>query len=379
MNKKEVSEIRKQFSQTNCNITRIAGCYVDHEKEKKMQTKDAFLSLPEEEAFKYFEIFKKALSGGLGKNLITMGFANDAELPDGQQAFLLKLRASKLQDDALLNAFYDSVIAHYSFAENYYIILIHGMYDIPGQSTDGQTMEDASDEVYEYLLCTICPVSLSKPGLSYDAEDNRMQDRIRDWVVDKPDKGFLFPAFTDRTQDIHNVLYYTKKTSELQPELVEQVLGAWLPISYDDQKESFKAVVSDTLAEKCDFTTVKNIFENLQETVEDHADNPEPLVLDKKDMKILFENSGVPEENMDSFEQVYDKVAGEKTELIAGNIADNKKFCVSTSDVELKVSPDRTDLLETRMIDGRPCLVIALDGTVTVNGIEVRAMSRKEE
>lgn len=379
MNKKEVTEIRKQFSPTNCNITRIAGCYVDHEKVKKMQTKEAFLSLPEEEAFKYFEIFKKTLSGGLGKNLITMGFTNEAELPDGQQAFLLKLRDSKLQDDTLLSAFYDSVIEHYSFAENYYIILIHGMYDIPGQSTDGQAMEDASDEVYEYLLCAICQVSLSKPGLCYDAEDNRMQDRVRDWVVDKPDKGFLFPAFTDRTQDIHNVLYYTKKTSELQSELIEQVLGARLPMSSDDQKESFKAVVSDTLAEHCDFTTVKNIFENLQETVEEHADNPEPLALGKKDMKTVFEKSGVPEANMDSFEQVYDEVAGEKTELIAGNIAGNKKFYVSSPDIELKVSPDRTDLLETRMIDGRPCLVISLDGTVTVNGIEVRAMGRKEE
>ena len=49
----------------------------------------------------------------------------------------------------------------------------------------------ASDDVYEFLLCSICPVSLSKPGLYYNLEDNRIEERIRDWVVDLPDKGFL--------------------------------------------------------------------------------------------------------------------------------------------------------------------------------------------
>ena len=79
MNKKEVLEIRKQFSPENCAITRICGCYVDHEKEKKMEMKKAFLSLPEEEAFKYFDIFKHTLSGTIGKNLINMEFPLDQE------------------------------------------------------------------------------------------------------------------------------------------------------------------------------------------------------------------------------------------------------------------------------------------------------------
>ena len=70
MNKKEILEIRKQFSPENCAITRICGCYVDGDKEKKMEFKEAFLSLPEEESFKYFDIFKKTLSGTIGKNLI---------------------------------------------------------------------------------------------------------------------------------------------------------------------------------------------------------------------------------------------------------------------------------------------------------------------
>lgn len=69
MNKKEILEIKKQFSNENCAITRICGCYVDAEKQIRTQLKDAFLSLPEEEAFKYFDIFRKTLSGTPGKTL----------------------------------------------------------------------------------------------------------------------------------------------------------------------------------------------------------------------------------------------------------------------------------------------------------------------
>ena len=49
MNKKEISEIKKQFTPNNCAITRICGCYVDGEKNKKTKLKEAFLSLSEEE------------------------------------------------------------------------------------------------------------------------------------------------------------------------------------------------------------------------------------------------------------------------------------------------------------------------------------------
>ena len=165
MNKKEISEIKKQFTPERCAITRICGCYVDAEKEKKTKLREAFLSLPEEEMFKYFDIFRKTLSGTLGKNLINLNFPLSQEEEGGTQSYLLRLRNSRLKDDQLLEDFYDKVIEHYFYGENYYIILIHGLYDIPGKSTDGAEMFDASDEVYEFLLCSICPVKLSKAGI----------------------------------------------------------------------------------------------------------------------------------------------------------------------------------------------------------------------
>ena len=374
MNKKEILEIRKQFTPANCAITRICGCYVDHEKTKKMESKEAFLSLPEEEAFKYFDIFKKTLSGTVGKNMLNLEFPLDAEMPGGTQEFLLKLRDSKLEDDMLLEEFYEKVIATYDYAENYYIVLIHAMYDIPGKSSDGFEMFDASDEVYEYLLMSICPVSLSKAGLSYNAEDNRIQDRIRDWIVDMPAKGFLFPAFNDRSTDLHSVLYYTKKSEDLQPELIDQLLGAKMPMSADTQKETFQMIIEDTLGEDGDYETVRNIHETLNDLIEEHKEEPEPLSLDKTEMKKIFEQSGVDAEKMENFDRNFEENAGEKASLLATNIAETRKFNIETPDVVIKVNPDRADLVETRIIDGRQCLVIPVDDHIEVNGISVRTI-----
>ena len=375
MIKQEISEIKKLLTQRNCSITRICGCYVDGEKNKKTEFRQAFLALPEEEMFKYFEILRKTLSGTLGKNLLTLEFPLASEKEGGTQEFLLRLRDSKLKDDALLEEFYDKIISTYEYVGNYLILLVHDAYDVPGKASDGMEMDDASDEVYEYILACICPVELSKPGLSYNAEENTFQNRIRDWVVSLPETGFLFPAFHDRSSDIHSTLYYTKDAEELKESFVEQLLGCPLPLTAGSQKETFQALIEETLGETCDIEIVKNIHDTLAEMVEEHKEEPAPLVLDKNEVKTILANSGVTNEKLEQFDRHYDETAGEQTSLLVSNVMNARTFEVKTPDVVVKVSPDRTDLIETRNINGRDCLVIALDGNVVVNGINVHSAS----
>jgi len=374
MNKKDISEIRRQFTPDNCTISRICGCYVDGEKNKKTQMKEAFLSLPEEEMFKYFDIFRKVLSGTIGKNLLNMEFPLDSEFAGGTQDFLLKLRSSQLGDDALMDAFYDKIISSYEYGENYLILVIHAAYDIPGKSTDNMELFDASDEVYEYVLCAICPVNLSKPALSYNLQDNRFQDRIRDWIVEMPSLGFLFPAFNDRSTDLHSLLYYSKNAEQLNFHLIDQVLGCEEPISAGEQKEVFHALIEDTLGDSCTYETVKTIHENLNELIEEHKDEPEPLMLDKEEVKYLFAKSGVEDDKLQDFDIHFDRAAGETTTLMASNIVNARTFEIKTPDVVIKINPERTDLVESRMIDGRQCLVIAVDDHVEINGISARTI-----
>ena len=377
MNKKEISEIKKQFSPANCSITRICGCYVDGEKNKKTELKEAFLSLSEEEMFKYFEIFKKTLSGTIGKNLLNMEFPLSQEESGGTQEFLLRLKNSKLQDDSLIEAFYDKIIENYDYGENYYIILIHAVYDIPGKASDGEEMFDASDEIYEHILCSICPVKLSKAGLCYNAETNSIQDRIRDWIVELPDLGFLFPVFNDRSTDIHGILYYTKNAEELRSTFIDEVFGCTAPLSAGGQRDSFNALVEETLGDDCAYDTVINIHEKLAELVEAQKDEPEPVILTKSEVKRLFEDCGVEEKKLESFDEQYEMAAGEKTALMASNITNTRRFEIKKPDVVIHVEPDRAELVETRIIDGRRCLVIPMEADVEVNGIRV-TMTNKE-
>ena len=372
MNKKEISEIKKQFSQKNCAITRICGCYVDGEKAKKAEMKEAFLALPEEEMFKYFNIFKKALSGTVGKNLLNMEFPMHEEESGGKQEFLMRLRTSALKDDTLLEAFYDHIIESFYYVGNYLILLIHAAYDVPGKATDNMEMEDASDEVYEHILCCICPVNLSKPGLSYDAVDNCFRNRIQDWIVEMPALGFLFPAFNDRSSDIHSVLYYTQNAEELDNGFMEYVLGCERPMSAGGQKETFQTLIEETLGTECEYEIVRNIHDKLNEMIEEKKDDPEPLVLDKGEVKHLFALSGVEDEKLEQFDSFYEMAAGENTKLLASNVANTRKFEIKAPDIVIQVSPDRADLVETKIINGRKCLVIELNDSVEVNGISVR-------
>ncbi|MFT4107689.1 MAG: DUF4317 domain-containing protein [Lacrimispora sp.] len=379
MNKKEANEIKKLFTPAGCAITRICGCYVDAEKNKRTELKEAFLSLPEEEAFKYFTIFRNGLSGTIGKNLINMEFPLHTEAEGGTQEFLLKLRDSQLKDDALIEEFYDKVIAGYDYGENYYIILNHCAYDIPAKSTDGIEMFDASDFVYEFIQCTICPVKLSKAGLCYNSETNAIENRSRDWLVEAPDTGFLFPAFTDRNTDIHSLLFYSKNPEQMPESLIDELLGCVIPMSAKSQKEIFQAIVEETLGENCDFETVKNLHENLNEILEETKDEPAPFTLDQYQMKKLLENNGASQEKLEEFDQRFgDGEDGQKPAFIAANVVNTKSFEIKTPDVSIKVSPDKTHLVENRMIDGRPCIVIGISEHVEINGITVRPIGAEK-
>lgn len=393
MVKREVLEVRHQFAPATCSIDRICGCYVDGDQKKVTTFKEAFLSLPEEEAFKYFEIFKKNLSGTIGKNLTDLEFPTEQEFEGGTQKFFMELRKSGLKDDELLDQFYDKVIENYDYTGNYLILLIHDTYDVPGKSTDGLTMDDASDEIYEYIMCCICHVNLSKPGLSYFDSENCFHDRVRDWVVDMPDIGFLFPEFNDRSADVHSVLYYTKKPEEMHYEFVDKMLGCQFPITANNQKETFGSIITEALGDDCTYETVKNIHDNLNELLEEKKDSPEPVVLSKSQIKTILSNSGVSDEKLENFDDHFDHAvtpfipehkpvsadasvpaprSASSVELFASNITNTKSFEVKTPNVVIKVSPDRTDLIETKEIDGKKCIVIEITDGIEVNGIAVK-------
>ena len=374
MNKREISEIKKQFKPEYCSLSKICACYVDGDKNIRTELDQAFLSLPEEETLKYFEIFKKTLTGKIGKCLLNLEFPRDSEMENGAQDFLLELRDSRLKDKELLEKFYQKVIESYRCEDHYYIILVYGDYDIPGAASDDTEMFDSSEDVYSFLLCTICPVLLSKPGLSYNTSQNQIGERIRDWVVDAPKNGFLFPAFNDRNADIHSTLYFTKKESDIQPDFISEILGCEIPQTQTTQKDCFNELILTVLGDDAGYDEVKSIHERLEEMAVENENIPDPVPLGCYEIRRVFEESGIPEEKMEDFKMKHETVFGSEPVLLT-NIAGEKGIVLETQDVTVKVNPERMDLIRTRVIDGRECIVIAAGSRISINGLEVRTVS----
>lgn len=368
MTKKEISEIRKQFTITNCTISKITGCYVDEEKQMILRFGNSFLSLPEEQEFKYLDIFQKALSGKLNKNLLNVVYDTKEEGADTAHSLLMDLTKSRLADDTLLEEFYGKVVEFYSHIGRYLILLVHGAYDIPGKASDGTTMEDASDQVYEHILCAICPVELSDAGLCVNMDDTSVEARIRDWIVKMPMHGFLFPAFNDRQTDIHGALFYTKKDTDIQETFTKSILGCKDVLSGSIQKDFFKEVLTNALQN----TNGCQVMCDIQETVSEKTieEDEEEATLAKGECMDLLLKAGMAESSVEIVSTAYDQAFGEKGRVLAASLTDVEKTTIESRTIKVVIPEKDRQQVEFLEVNGRKCIAIYPDGPVKLNGVE---------
>ncbi|MCB2288613.1 DUF4317 domain-containing protein [Clostridium sp. CS001] len=329
MRKKDILELKRRFKKEQCTFTKICGCYVNGEKHSILKFRENFLNLDEEEYFKYLEIAKKVLSGTIGNNILELNFEINEDFTNERQTSLMLLKNSHLKDDALLDNFYNLIIDNYNYTGNFLILFFHDAYDVITKTKDNVKI-DESEEVYEYVLCAICPVSLSEPGLRYFEEQNEIKARIRDWVVESPTNGFVFPAFIDRSSDVNSIMYYTKNPKDTHTELMENVLGCPSKQTATMQKETFQSIIKDSFS--LDENKAEKIFmdiqENLSAIIEEHESlnddtDSEPIILTKRDIQNLLIESEVPVEITAMIENSYAENFGDDIPL-AKNLIDSK-------------------------------------------------------
>ena len=370
MDKKAISEIRKLIKPDSC-VDRIRGCYVNEEGQVIHELHDSLASMEKESLEKYCEILRGALSGKLGRNLFNMEFPIVGETEGSGQQMLYRLQQSGLKDDSLLTEFFEDVVKHFRCDSKYLILLIHGIYDIPAKGSDNAEMEDASDYVYSFLLCCICPVILMKEGLCYDEDACTFLDRRMDWAVQKPVSGFLFPAFNDRQPDVHSLLYYCRKEDARHEEISADLLGCSLPIPEADQKELFKSMVEQTLGRDCNFENVKKLNDAVSEIIEQNKDSGEPVQIEKAEMRRLLSENGADQSVLSDFDAAYDEAVGEGVPLMAENLIDTSKLEVKSPSLRISVKSEMADMLKTRVIDGMEYLLIPVTDELEVNGIRI--------
>lgn len=371
MNKKEILELRKTFRPENCNISRIATCYVTSEKEKILEKSQAFLSLPEEEAFKYFDILKQALSGTVGKNLYTLK-TNSIHPADESPQKLETLRKYHMNDEGMLTDLFDSIIGSYDSSENYLIIVVNGLYDIPGVTSDDQELEDASDEVYSYILTCICPVELDEPGLSIDCTKPAILDKERDWMVKSPVNALLYPAFTDRATDIHHALYFAKKAENSQDDFLKELIGSEMMLSDKEEHEWFLDTLNHAHEEQMPLETAKEIHTKLVEKSLEKENLPSAGMLSKKELLQVIDKE-LNADQVKDIDEDYDKTVGKENDITIKNLVNPKKMVIQTGTAKVEIDSDYADMVETKIIDGRLYLAVPLTSNdILVDGCAVR-------
>lgn len=373
MNQKELSELRRRFRPEKSAISHIYGCYVNGSREIISYLDEPMGMMPQEEAEKYLGLLKKALSGTLGRNLVDIVFSTQQVMDSDEHRFLMGLRDSQLKDGALRQSFYDKVIVSLDMdGSNYLILLAHDAYDVPYKGRDGELQDDASDTVFSYIICCVCPVKDGKLELGFFSGENEFHSCAANQIVAPPELGFLFPAFDDRAANIYNALLYSKKADQLHQEFINAVFRTEPPLSAAEQREAFEGALTGALEDACSIEVVQAVHERLRDQIVQHKEtkDPEPLALTAGDIGNILRDCSVPEERVSAFLERCGERLGANVVLNPVNLIESGKFEVETADAKLSLDPEHSYLLEMRVIDGRQYLLFPAD-SVTVNGLPI--------
>lgn len=375
MNEKEIAEIRRRFRPDKSNITRVRGCYVNEKREIVSAFDQSLHIMSQEESEALLGILKKTLSGTLGKNLIDIEFATQQVVEGEEHKLLMALKNSALDDEEAIQAFYERVLQVLDLDQNYLILLAYDKYDVPNYAKDGDRQNESTD-VFSYFLCSVCPVKMTKPALGYYAPENMFRNISVDWVVSPPELGFMFPAFDDRSTNIYNAVYYTRNIAENHAEFIDAVFKTDVPMPAAAQKETFEAILSDSVADGCNLQVVQSVHEQLSNLIAEHKANKvrEPLVVSKQTVKDVLASCGVSQVHTAAFEERYDAAFGADKAISPRNIVDTRQLEVRTPDVTIRVSAGCGDLVETRVLNGRKYILIRADQGVEVNGVPINIL-----
>lgn len=376
MNEKEVSEIRRRFRADKSNINHVRGVFVNEKKEIVSEFDQSLGMLSEEESGAILSVLKKALSGYIGRNLIDISFSNEQVLNSEEHKLLSTLRSSELRDNDAVHALYEKILPSIEMDGNYLIMLAYDSYDVFSKSASGE--DGDSSESFSYILCAVCPIKSSKYSLTYYIHENRIRNVCEDAVISAPEFGFMFPTFDDRKTNIYNALYYTKSVSEKREGFINAVFNTELPMPAAEQKETFNSLLAET---ECSFDVVESVHAELSSMIDNHKESreEEPLTVSKTTVKDILRASGVAEDRLEVFEKKFDESFGENAELSPQNIIDRNKFDLRTADATIKIDPERSEIVETRVIDGTKYILIRADSDVEVNGVNIRIKNKGED
>ena len=380
MKKKEVSEIRKTLKPSKCCIDKLYGFMMDPGGNVQAELPVNFLTLTEDVTEKYCALIGTVLSGKIGKSLYQVEFPLDEETDeDGKQPLLYRIATGMGKNisegrpiHADIRTLADRIGEVGDFEDPYALFIAHCMYDIPHKAKDGATLEDGAS-VYEYIVAGIYPVKQIKSTLVYNDEKGAFVNQAGGAELKAPECGFVYPNYVDHTPDIHSAMYYAKKEENRHDEIVEVIFGKGLSTCETEQKYLFTNIVEKSLGRDCTFERVTAAADELQNFCDETGE--EETVIGKEQIRRILQESGADEEAVARLDSVYDEVMEEGNEMRAENLSSGDSLEIKAEGLKIAARGSAADLLETRMVDGRECIVIPVANDMTLNGIALKAKS----
>lgn len=372
MNEKEVAEIRRRFNPQKTNIIGVHGCYVNENREIVAEFNQPLAALTQDETESMLALLKKLLSGGLDRNLIDIEFSNEQVLGGEEHKRLLKLRDSALCDEPELKALFSDIIETVRVEGAYLILAAADNYDVFTYREDGKKDED-STELFKYFLCGVFPVKMTKPQLSFAAFDNTFKNIVANSVITAPLLGFMFPAFDDRATNIYNALFYTKDSAANNSEIIDRLFKAEPPMPAAEQRETFNSLLNGVTNDENNLEIIKNIQDEIGGMITEHKESRErePLAVSRDDICDILRSADMSDEKIETFKAGFDESFGEKARLNPQNLVETKRLELTGADISIKINPERSELVETRVIDGVKYILIRADEEIEVNGVPI--------
>lgn len=374
MNKKEVSEIKKHFSDDDNFFTvgKVLTAFIDAEKNIKCKTISGFNIIDEDKAALTLSVLKKVFSGKVSKNLLEYSFPNSAYADGQTQNILYTASRSKLEDEAFTDRLLNHIVKNMDYLSTYAVFIASCSYSVFKKNKD-ESQYDDSDSNYNFIVTAICPVDIRADGLIYDENLNEIvkkpnNDRV---VADVPTDGFIFPTFSEGGADVNHVMYYTKKPKNPNISIIENVLGCKFTASAIDEKVTFQDIMNNVVADELNFEVVTNVNEMIGEIIAQNQDDTDPPVIDKDRLTQILSQSGVSDEKLETLDKVYDNLVGE-TSMKASNLVESKTVLTVPS-VTVNIKKDGLSKVQQRTIDGKKYLLISLDDPeISINGLNLK-------
>lgn len=372
MNKKEVSEIKKNLSDDSgfFTINSVLTAFIDTDKKVRVCKVRPYTEILSDELDIIRDTLKKVLSTSVGKSFIEYQIPNEQYDQDGIQPLLYNLVKEKFQDDELMEKFVNRVAQNIDYTPSFAIISAHCTYTVRVKNKNNDFNEDNTLD-YNFMLTAFCQAELSDMGLVFSQDELSKKDNTEFVVSKSANDGFLYPTFSDRSPDVNAIMYYTKTYKKPNLSIIEDILGCEFIMSAQSEKAEFQNILKTVVGDDLNYNVITSVNDKIKEIIDFNKNDTETTTIDKSRLKNILHEVGVDNEKLLALDTVYE-TSMDKNSFTASNIVDTKTV-ISTPEITVNISQEGVQKIHTSNINGRRCIVIDVDDpSVEINGLPTK-------